>query len=477
MPRAVWILLILTPLTASSSLAQPRAALPVTVIERDPTAANSISGRLAGLGPFVVTKDTDEGNRTGPPAALVLASVPDDRRQTIDRLTAARRRGVAIVVAGRAAIAWPDSREYSKLLGRTSVKPSTVAAAATPVVVEILDQKHAITQCITHFRHQAWPAGVEVGSDSGVSSAVLGRTLPTDTKLDTSRPEGQRRPKSTPAIWRVGATFRFGPRGRGPVLVTTLDPHAGPSADLVMTLIGRAIEHGSRQEVTTRIRGKFELAAEKLGPDDRGALPGLPPRPGFFRGRQISQVMSFHGADWLIREDREESEKPDSVIKALGVGPGQTIVDLGCGNGYFTLRMAKKVGATGKVLGVDIQPQMLTLLKKRAAEQGITNVVPVLATVNDSKLPKNAADLILMVDVYHELSNPPPVLEAVRRSLKKTGRVALVEYRGEDPTVRIKPLHRTTVRQMRAELEKSGFRFIENKAFLPYQHILIFGKG
>jgi ubiquinone/menaquinone biosynthesis C-methylase UbiE len=186
--------------------------------------------------------------------------------------------------------------------------------------------------------------------------------------------------------------------------------------------------------------------------------------------------MSYHGADWLVRPDREETEQPEKVLDSLELKPGMTVVDLGAGVGYFTLRLARRVGPEGKVLGVEVQEEMLRGLKERAAKEGVENVVPILATEKDPRLSEDTADLVLMVDVYHELAHPREVMAAVRKALRSKGRVVLVEYRGEDPTVPIKPLHRTTLPQMRAELEALGFRWLEVKESLPHQRVIIAGK-
>ena len=188
--------------------------------------------------------------------------------------------------------------------------------------------------------------------------------------------------------------------------------------------------------------------------------------------------MSHRGADWLVRPDREETEEPEKVIDALRILEGATVVDLGAGVGYFTLRLARRVGPSGKVIAVDIQEPMLADLRKRAEEAGIRNVATVLATERDPGLGDGPTDLVLMVDVYHELARPGEILEAVLRALRRDperpGRLALVEYRGEDPTVPIQPLHRVTQDQVRAELEVSGFRWIETHEFLRHQRILVF---
>lgn len=192
------------------------------------------------------------------------------------------------------------------------------------------------------------------------------------------------------------------------------------------------------------------------------------------RGRQIAPVMSAAYADWLTRPERDIEEQPDRVVKALRIPKGATAVDLGAGVGYFTWRLAKQVGPKGRVLAVDIQQAMIDRLKRNLAEKGIHNVEVILANEEDPHLPIGEVDLVLMVDVYHELQQPEKTIGHVRRSLKSDGRLVLVEYRGEDPTVPINPLHKMTVQQVRSELESMGFRMVQLLEFLPRQHILIF---
>ncbi len=184
--------------------------------------------------------------------------------------------------------------------------------------------------------------------------------------------------------------------------------------------------------------------------------------------------MSYQGADWLDRSDRETTEQPEHVLDVLGVKDGMTVADVGAGSGYFTVRIAKRVGARGKVLATDLQPEMLDLLRTKVAKASLTNVVPILSTESDAKLPKKELDLVLMVDVYHELPKPAATLAQVRVALRPEGRIALVEYRGEDPEVPIKPEHKTTLAQVRRELEANGFVFRSSDESLPQQRIIVF---
>jgi SAM-dependent methyltransferase len=194
-------------------------------------------------------------------------------------------------------------------------------------------------------------------------------------------------------------------------------------------------------------------------------------------GRRYAGVMGIGGADWLVRPEREAEEEPDKALDAIGIAKGSTVADIGAGAGYFTWRLAERVGPSGKVYGNDIQPKMLELLRKNMEQRKIANVEPVLGAVDDPKLPRDAVDLVLLVDVYHELSEPQAMLRRIRESLRKDGRLVLLEYRGEDPKVPIRPEHKMTVAQVKAELEPEGFRLERTSGALPRQHILIFRKS
>jgi ubiquinone/menaquinone biosynthesis C-methylase UbiE len=200
----------------------------------------------------------------------------------------------------------------------------------------------------------------------------------------------------------------------------------------------------------------------------------IPPARSKYMGRTIAQTMSFHGAPWLVRENREEEERPSAVLPQLGLRPGMVVCDLGCGNGYYTLLMAPQVAPGGKVLAVDIQQEMLHLLKLRSQEQGIDNVEPLLGTIVDPKLPAGQVDLVLLVDVYHEFSHPEQMLRAIRDSLSETGLVALLEYREEDRSVPIKPLHKMSKRQILKEYRANGLRLAKQYDGLPWQHLMFF---
>lgn len=190
--------------------------------------------------------------------------------------------------------------------------------------------------------------------------------------------------------------------------------------------------------------------------------------------RTPAEVMSWRGADWLTRESRIAEEQPDRMLAALDIKPGQVVADIGAGVGYHVVRISPLVGPTGKVIGEDIQPEMIELMRQNVARLGLQNVQLILGEPDDPKLPDNAVDLILMVDVYHEFANPEVMLQRFRRALKPAGRLVLVEYRGEDPNVPIRPEHKMTIQQVRAEVEPAGFAFQKTLDFLPWQHIIIF---
>ncbi len=207
------------------------------------------------------------------------------------------------------------------------------------------------------------------------------------------------------------------------------------------------------------------------------AAQELPAALEKYQGRTIAQTMSYHGADWLIRDTRDAEENPQKLLTALGLKPGQVVADIGCGNGFYSLQIAARVGPAGKVYAVDIQPEMLLLLKKRADEAGLTNIVPVLSSPADPNLPVEAVDLILLVDVYHELAYPEQMLANMRSALKPDGLLALAEYRLEDPNVPIKLLHKMSKKQIRKEYESNGFTLARQFDELPWQHLLFFRKN
>lgn len=193
----------------------------------------------------------------------------------------------------------------------------------------------------------------------------------------------------------------------------------------------------------------------------------------FFHGREIAKVMGHPGIGWLERGEREREEVPSRAVAALDLEKDDVIADIGAGSGYYSFRIAPLV-PEGKVISVDIQPEMLTFLRKRAEELEVTNVEPHLGAIDNLRLPAGSLDAALMVDAYHEFSHPREMLASLMQGLKPGGRVFLLEFRGEDDAVPIKPLHKMTEAQARLEFEAAGFRFVSNRRHLPWQHFLVF---
>lgn len=193
----------------------------------------------------------------------------------------------------------------------------------------------------------------------------------------------------------------------------------------------------------------------------------------FFHGREISKVMGHPAIGWLERDEREKEEAPSKAINALDLAPDAVIADIGAGSGYYSFRISPKV-PQGKVMAIDIQPEMLEFLKKRAAELKVTNVIPHLGSIDDLKLPPASLDAALLVDAYHEFSHPAEMLASLVKALKPGGRIFLLEFRGEDPDVPIKALHKMTEAQARLEFESAGLRFVSNRRELPWQHFMVF---
>ncbi len=196
----------------------------------------------------------------------------------------------------------------------------------------------------------------------------------------------------------------------------------------------------------------------------------------FYQGREIAKVMGHTEALWLERPSREVEEQPQKLIDALNLAPTSVVVDIGAGTGYFSFKLAQKL-PLGKVLAVDIQPEMLDIIEFLKKEKKITNVEPILGSLTNPNLPESSIDLAIMVDTYHELSQPREVMQEVVKALKPNGKVVLVEYRLENPFIAIKKLHKMTQKQAIKEMSSVGLEWVETKSFLPSQHLLIFAKA
>jgi ubiquinone/menaquinone biosynthesis C-methylase UbiE len=197
----------------------------------------------------------------------------------------------------------------------------------------------------------------------------------------------------------------------------------------------------------------------------------------FYLGREIAHVMGHQAADWLERPEREKEERTDLLIEALHLKPGDVVADIGAGTGYISERMARKVGEAGLVYAEDIQQEMIDLLNDKLRQQGIKNVKPLLGDLTDPKLPPGTIDLIIMVDVYHELDQPYEMTESMVRGLKPGGRLVFVEFRKEDPEVPIKEVHKMSEAQVKKEMSAfPNLEWVETSGVLPQQHIIFFRK-
>ena len=222
-------------------------------------------------------------------------------------------------------------------------------------------------------------------------------------------------------------------------------------------------------------RGKPET---KKNPEPSPYSYGKKSRDGigkFYMGREISHVMGHLGAGWLERPKREQEERTDLLIKNMGLKKGDQVADVGAGSGYFSFRMAELV-PDGKVFAVDISPQMLGIVRAKMASKKVTNVEPVLSTIKDIKLPPDSIDCVLIVDAYHEFSHPREMAQSIFNALREKGRLILIEYRMEDPSVPIKLLHKMTQKQAIEEISQVGLVWKKTLDILPQQHFMIFEK-
>jgi len=190
-------------------------------------------------------------------------------------------------------------------------------------------------------------------------------------------------------------------------------------------------------------------------------------------GRVFAPVMGVGGAQWLERPEREDEEAPSKALDALELKPGMVVADIGAGSGYYSSRMAKRVGPTGRVYATDIQPGMIELLERRIKAEGLANVTTVLGGVDDPRLPAKSIDLAIMVDVYHELQQPQIFLQRLKDTFKPGGRLVLLEFRKEDPKIPILEVHKMSVDEVRQEMEAEGFAIDKVIETLPWQHLIV----
>lgn len=220
-----------------------------------------------------------------------------------------------------------------------------------------------------------------------------------------------------------------------------------------------------------------KVSAQKTGADSIYTY-GTPSSGGtgkFYLGREIARVMGASNASWLDRESRPEEEHTQLAIDKIKISPMGVIADIGAGTGYYTFKLAPKV-PQGRVLAVEIQDEMIKAIKDRKKKLNNKNAGVIKGSTKSANLPENFVDLAIMVDVYHEFEYPVEMLQSVKKSLKKDGKILLIEYKGEDPAVAIRPLHKTTVAQLSKEFRANGFELDYNGQFMPIQHFLLFRK-
>ncbi|GAB3498291.1 class I SAM-dependent methyltransferase [Spirosoma knui] len=238
---------------------------------------------------------------------------------------------------------------------------------------------------------------------------------------------------------------------------------------IVFLVLLTACGQGASQQQAVRSSPADSAKVYRFGEASRDGIGKI------YQGREIAQVMGHLGASWLDRPEREREERTDLLLDALDLKPTDVVADIGAGTGFFTFLMAPKV-PQGKVLAVDIQPEMIDYLNAGKAKRNLTNVQPVLGTESDPKLATNSIDLAILIDAYHEFSYPQEMMKHIASALKPGGRIVLVEYRAEDPNVPIKELHKLSVAQATKEMKAIGLRLLKNDKRLPQQHIMFFGK-
>ncbi|MFM7427011.1 MAG: class I SAM-dependent methyltransferase [Elainella sp.] len=260
-------------------------------------------------------------------------------------------------------------------------------------------------------------------------------------------------------IWRLRRQFISGLIGLSLTLLLQIPAFAQPASPVEATASSTVGTTASKTAAIYEQRSRHN-------PDGIGK---------FYLGREIAQVMGHQGAAWLERPSRELEEQPNAAIAALELQPTDVVADLGAGTGYFSLRISPLV-PEGRVYAVDVQPEMIELLTFLQQEAGLENIVPVLGSETDPHLPPETLDLALMVDAYHEFAYPYEMMQGLVQALKPGGRVVLLEYRGENPFILIKGLHKMTQRQVRKEMQAVGLVWQETKSLLPQQHLMVFRK-
>jgi len=216
--------------------------------------------------------------------------------------------------------------------------------------------------------------------------------------------------------------------------------------------------------------------AQKEVPRYQSALASRDGIGKVYMGREIAGVMGWQGASWLEREERQQEERGDLLLRELGLKSGMAVADIGAGTGYYARRMAPLVGSGGVVYATDVQPEMMKMLDDGAKKAGLTNIKPILGGLQSVNLPDASIDLAIMVDVYHELEFPFEVIDSLVRALKPGGRIAYVEYRAEDSRVPIKALHKMSEAQVRKEAAAHALVWERTASTLPWQHVVIFRK-
>lgn len=248
-----------------------------------------------------------------------------------------------------------------------------------------------------------------------------------------------------------------------------------PGATHLPSLVATACAQESPQEQKSGTPSAEKQEEKEKEKKEEKKSP-IPEPLDVYMGRRIAPTMSYAHAEWLTRSEREQEERCSLLLTNLGLHQGMTVCDMGCGNGFHSLHIARLIGEKGRVMAVDVQPEMLELLRRRMEEEETDNVTPVLGSYHDPRLPDSSCDLVLMVDVYHEFSYPVQMLAAIRKALRPDGVIALVEFRLEDPEVPIQEVHKMSREQILKEYSANGFRLVREFDELPWQHLMFFGK-